>query len=297
MSTTFDSIVREVRATLRGYGLIKEAYAFLDGDISSGATSVVVDDASALGPGLVEIDGEVLFVRSVDTATNTLTIAPDGRGWDGTTAAAHGSGARVTANPPYPTWRIEQAVNDAIAGVFPDIFAVGTTSFSFQSVVSTYSMPADVEDILKVTTTVIGPTQDQVPINSYSFNSNAPAAVFPTGNCLTLGEAPDPGQTVTVTYAKAPTTLVEGDDFTASGLRDTARPAIVYGSIARLLSFVDAGRTGTDSALASEWDTVQKVGTATTLAAQMTARYQMELAKEQARLRKAHPPRVRWGSR
>lgn len=295
MTTTFDGIVREVRSVLRGYGLVQEAVAFLSGSINSSVLSIAVTDASALSPGLVEIDREVIYVTSINTGTNTLTVAPDGRGWDGTTAATHAANARVTANPPYPTWRLERAINDAIVGTFPDIFGVDSTSFTFNPSVSTYSIPTTAEDILKVTTTVYGPSMDQVEIHRYSFNSNAPASEFATGNCITLGEAPDPGRTVTVTYAKAPSELASGDDLTESGLRETARPLVVYGAVSRLLSYVDASRTLVDSAIASEYSDTQRVGTATQLAAQMTARYQMELEKEQARLRKTHPARVRWG--
>lgn len=294
MTTTFDSLVNEVRSVLRGYGLIQEGVAFLTADVAASDLSITVDDASALGPGLVEIGGEVIYVRSI--SSNVLTVAPDGRGWDGTTAVSHLTNARVTANPPYPTWRLERAVNDAIVGVFPDLFGVATTSFTFNPAVSTYSIPADAEDILKVTTNVLGPSAEQPEIHRYQFNSNAPTATFATGNCLTLGEAPAPGRTVTVTYAKAPSELASGDAFTDCGLRETARPAIVYGAVARALSFLDASRTDVSSAVGSEMAADQKVGTATQLSAQMTARYQLELLKEQERLRKAHPARVRrWG--
>lgn len=290
---TFDSLVREVRAAMRGYGLIREGTAFLSAGINNSTLTITVDDASALAPGLVEIDSEVIDVRSI--TGNTLTVAPGGRGYDGTTAVAHSINARVTANPPYPTWRIEDAINSVIVGAFPDVFAVGTTSFTFNPSITTYSLPADAEDVLKVSTTVLGPSQDQFPVNKFSFNPNAPTAAFATGKCLTLHEAPEPGRTVTVVYSKAPADIASGDDLTDSGLRDTAGPFVIYGTVARLLSFVDASRTLTDSAVASEFGNAQRVGSATQLAAQMTARYQLELGKEQERLRKAYPRRVRWG--
>jgi hypothetical protein len=292
MTTAFDDLVREVRSVMRGYGLVQEGVAFLSSSINATALTITVTDATALSPGLVEIDSEVIYIQSI--SSNTLTVAPDGRGWDGTTAATHASSARVTANPPYPTWRLERALNDSIVGVFPDVFGVASTSFTYNPSVTTYSIPADAEDILKVTTTVLGPSMEQVEIHRYSFNSNAPTTEFATGNCLTLSEAPDPGRTVTVTYMKAPSELASGDDFIDSGLRETARPAVVYAAVARLLSFVDATRTLVDSAVGAEFGADQRVGTATQLAAQMSARYQMELDKEQARLRKAHPPRVRF---
>lgn len=290
--TTFDQIVREVRGHLRGYGLVRDGAAFLSAGINSSVTSFSVDDASGLAAGVIEIDRELLDVRSI--SSNTLTISPDGRGWEGTTAASHLINARVTANPVYPTWKIERAINDAIVGVWPDLFGVGTTTFTYNPAVSTYSIPAEAESILQVTYPAIGPSREQVEIHSYRFDSAAPTGEFATGNCLTLGEPADVGSTVTVTYAKAPSEIATGDDFTECGLRETARPAIIFSAVARLLTFVDATRTLTDSAVAAEFGSAQRVGTATQLAAQLTARYQMEVEKEKERLRKAHPAKWRW---
>lgn len=295
MTTTFDALVNEVRSVLRGYGLIREGVAFLSSSINSTALTINVSDASALSPGLVEIGSEIVYVQSI--AANVLTVSPDGRGWDGTTAASHAEGARVTGNPPYPTWRLERAVNDTIVGVYPDVFGLATSSFVFNPAVATYGVPAEAEDILRVTTNVLGPSRNQVPINHYIWNSSAPLSEFATGNCITLNEAPAPGRTVTITYQKAPSELASGDDFTDSGLRETARPCIVYGAVSRLLAFVDATRTLVDSAMGAELADINKVGSATQLAAQMMARYQMELQKEQERLRKTNPPRVRWVGR
>lgn len=196
-------------------------------------------------------------------------------------------------NPLYPTWRIGSAINDTILGMWPDLFGVGTTSFVYTPSTTTYSLPAEVENVLKVTATTFGPSKDQPEINRYEFNSNAPTAEFATGNCISLGQVPEPGRTVTVTYAKAPTELSAGDAFTDSGLRESARRCILYGAVAQLVSLVDSRRVATDSAVASEYDSQQRVGTATQMAAQLTARYQMELEQEKRRLRQAHPARLR----
>lgn len=290
--TTFDEVVREVRSTLNGYGLEREPVAFLTAGINASVTAIVVDDASAFAPGVIEIDSECIYVRSVDVGTNTLTVAPDGRGWDGTTAATHAINARARMNPSYPTWRVQRAVNDTILGVWPDLYGVGTDSFTFTPSITTYEVPAEAESVLKVTASTIGPSQDQPEINHFSFNSNA--ADFASGNALTLNMVPDPGQTVTVTYSKSPTELTSGDDFTESGLRESARRCILYGAVAQLVSFIDSRRLGTESATADEYDSSQRVGTATQMAAQLTARYQMELEQERRRLRQAHPSRVRF---
>lgn len=293
--TTFDDLVREVRESLRGYGLIKDRAAFLTAPITDTALSVAVDDATNVDPGVVEIEGECLYVQSV--TGNTLTVSPDGRGWMGTAKAAHTTNTRVVVDPPFPTWRIEQAINDTIVGTFPSLWGVGTATFTYSPSTTTYALPADAEAVLTVTATRIGPDHEQLAIFEYKFEPNANTAQFPTGKCITLRVVPDPGQTVTVTYSKQPSALTTGQSLTASGLRETARRCVVYGAVGELLSFVDATRSLTDSASDVALEASIKVGTATQLAAQMTARYQMELALEQERLRKTSKPSIVWRGR
>jgi hypothetical protein len=295
MAVTFNEIVNEVRSTLRGYGLVREQVTFLNGSINSSVLAATVDDGSLLQPGVIEIDSECLWVQSI--ATNALTISPDGRGWDGTTAASHADNARVILDPAWPKWRIERAVNDTIVGAAPDIYGVGTTSFTYNPSVQTYSVPADAEGVLKVTADTIGPSLNQDEIYEYKFNSSAPTGEFATGNCVTLLRAPFPGRTVTVAYRKNPSALASGDDLSDAGLNDSARALIVYGAVGRLLSLVDVSRVHTGTAVSAEFADVNRVGTATQLAAQVSARYQMELSQERRRLDMTYPPRVTWRGR
>lgn len=287
MTTTFDDLVTEVRATMRGYGLYREQVTFLNGSITNSASSITVGDGTLVRPGVVEVDSESIYVQSI--AGNVLTVSPDGRGWDRTTAASHAGNARVTVNPPLPTWRIQRAINDTITGTWPTLYGVGTTTFTYNGVRTTYALPANCTGVLKVVTADPGPSRESPEIHKYSVGLEALT--------ITLREAGLPGQTITVTYQKAPVELTTGQSLTASGLAETARPLIVYGTVARLLAFVDASRALTDTAAATELAAVTRVGTATQLSAQMTARYQLELDAEQSRLRRAHPVKVRWMGR
>lgn len=291
MTTTYADLVREVRSALRGYNLVREQVSFLNGSITNSALTFTVDDGTLIQPGVVEIEDECIWVQSI--TGNVATVSPDGRGWDGTTAASHADNKRVTVNPPYPTWRLARAINDTIVGTSPTLWGVASTSFTYNPSVSTYSLPATATEVLSVTTTVLGPSQDQVEIHDYRFNANAPTAEFATGKCITLAVVPDPGQTVTVTYQKAPSEITSADSLTTSGLRETARALVVYGAVGRMLAFIDSSRAAVGSAVGSEFADTNRVGTATQLAGQLTARYQMELAEEQKRLRQANPARVR----
>lgn len=294
MSASFDDLVREVKSTMLGYSLIRDQVTFLDGSITNSALSATVDDGSLIQAGVIEIGSECLWVQAVDTTTNVLTISPDGRGWDGTTAASHADNVRVTVAPAFPAWRIARAINDTIVGTWPTLYGVGATSFLASPVVNTYELPTDCQNVLQVTATTIGPSGEQAEVHSYKYNANAPADLYASGKTVTLREAVDPGQTVTVVYQKAPSEIASGDGLTDSGLAETARACVIYGAVTRLMSFMDAVRLSTDSASAAQYDQIYDVGTATQVAAQLQARYQLELDNEQARLRKAHPVKARW---
>lgn len=295
MSVLFDDLVREVRESLRGFGLVQDRVAFLTANVTNSGLSITVDDASNVDPGVVEVNGECIFVRS--KAGNVLTVAPDGRGWQGTTAAAHSTNDRLVCDPGFPTWRIQRAINDAITGVYPMLWGTASTTFVFNASNDTYSLPADCEGILSVTFTDIGPSKAQVQLHGYKFEPNADTDTYATGRTIQLREAPTSGRTVKVNYRKAPSELTTGQALTASGLRDTARRCIVYGALAEILSMVDATRALTDSAANYALDDYNGVGKATQLAAQLTARYQMELDAEVARVRQQHKPSVVWRGR
>lgn len=291
MAATYESLINEIRGALRGYGLVREQATFLNGAVTNSALSLTVDDGSLVQVGHVEIDSEVLDVQSI--ASNVLTIAPDGRGFDGTTAVTHADNARVRVAPAYPVWRIARALNDAITGTWPALWVRGSTSFTFNATQTAYELPVACEEILSVTATTRGLSREQVEIHDYRFDTSGSLTEFASGKYVTLRAFPELGQTVTVNYQKAPSEISAGQAFTASGLSETARSCVVYGALARLLSFIDPTRVTADSAVAEGWGTVQRAGTATQMAAQLTARYQMELNAEQARQRKAYPQRVR----
>jgi hypothetical protein len=288
--TTFGDLVNEVAQTLNGYGLSQPRATFLTAGVTASTLLLPVRNAADFSQGVAEIGDEVVFIESVNTADNLLTVSPDGRGYYGTTAAAHSTNARIECASTWPRHRIRSAINDVILGLYPTLWGVGTASFTFNGVQTTYEVPAEAEAVLAVTADTIGPSNEQQQVRRYAFNSVAPTGDFPSGNSLTLGEAVTVGKTVTVTYLKQLTALAAtGDLFTASGLRLTAKPAVVFGTCAHLLAFMDAARLPVDTARADEYDERNAVGIASRIAAQLTARHEMEVEKERKRLRQTTP--------
>lgn len=290
MSSTFDNLVDDVLQTLHGYGLAQPRAAFLTAPVLAGDLTFTVRDATGFEQGVAEIGNEIVFIESVDYGSSILTISPDGRGYYGTTAAGYSSDTRLTMAPIWPRAKVAAAINEAILGTYPTLFGVGTTSFTYSPVVNTYGLPVDAEKVLKVTAETIGPSQEQMVLNRYSFNSVAPVGDFVTGTSITLEQGAFPGRLVTVTYAKQPTEITFGNAFTLSGLAESAKRCIKYGVCSALISYMDSARLPVDTAQADEYDPSRAgVGTASRISAQLYQRYLVELETERKRLRAATP--------
>lgn len=290
--STFDNLVDDVLQTLYGYGLAQPRATFLTADVDASATALSVRDASAFEQGVAELGNETIFIESVDSGSNILTVSPDGRGYGGSTAAAHLADARVTMAPTWSRQRVATAINETISGCYPALFATATTSFSYNPSITTYEIPAAAERILRVTADTIGPTQEALEIKRYYFNSVA-SSDFESGNSITLEKGAFPGRNVNVTYLTAPVEITFGDDFTECGLRESAKLAVKYGACSNLIAFMDTSRLPVDTAQADELDPSHNaVGSATRISAQLYQRYLVELDNERKRLRAATPATV-----
>lgn len=279
---------------LHGYGLSQPRTTFLLAGIDADALTASVRSAENIDMGLAEIDGELVFIESVDRAAGTVTFSPDGRGYYGTTPTAHDANARLTFAPTWPRQRIKAAINDTILGVWPVVWGTAQTQFTYTPAVTTYEMPADAEAVLSVDAETIGPSRQSQQINRYRFDSMATADEWATGNSITLMEAPAPGREVTVTYKKQPSVLSDdADTLESSGLRESSRQLLMLGACAQLLNMMDVSRLTVDSAPADELDQRNQIGSAARLANQFQIRYEMELEKERQRLRATTPPKIK----
>ena len=293
MTTSTDQFVSDILQRLHGFGLAQDRAAFLTADVAAGDLTFAVSDATGFDQGIAEVGDELVFIETVDTTSNTLTVSPDGRGYYGTTATTHATGSRVTMAPTWSRQRVLSALNDAIIGTYPTLFGVAKTSFTWTPNVSTYQLPADAERVLSVTTDTIGPSKEQLRIDRWSFNAEAPTSVFANGRSITLERGGFPGRDVTVVYRKQPTEIASGGQFTDSGLAETARTAVRYAAMSLLTADMDVSRLPVDTATADEFDPSKNgPGSAARISAQMYQRYQVELEQERRRLRMTVPMSV-----
>lgn len=135
-----------------------------------------------------------MWVTSQDPATNTVTVSV--RGLYGTGATTHAQGAIVRNAPKFPRASIKRALNDTLRAVYPDLFAVKTTTVTAERATMTYALPADTEEVLDVLWQDSGPSATWFPVHRYAVNLSANTTAFPNGKTIDIFETVPPGRTV-----------------------------------------------------------------------------------------------------
>lgn len=312
MTTTLTNMIDEVAVNLAGYTFQQDRSTYLASAVttttSSSASPLILTLGSTenVGKGVIEIDEELLWVDSYDRVANTATVAPYGRGYLGTTAATHSADTRVVISPTFPRFNVKRAINDTIRSLGSSIFAVKSTTFTFNAAVSTYAFAnLNVKNILTVTWQDIGPSKEWRPIRKWDFDAlaNPEAFGYVTGTdqvqTITLGEAPISGRTVKVTYATDPVAFTTNsqDYATQTGLPESTRDVVILGAAYRLLSFLDPARAAQVSPQADETDSKRPYGASQTATKQLYALYSQRLAEETKAQQQNYPPKVHYSRR
>jgi hypothetical protein len=255
------------------------------------ALVLTVDDGQALGRGLVEVEEELVYVSAFDLAGNTGTIPPWGRGQQGTVAAAHPLGARVTTTPRPPRDRVKKALNQAVHGVYPDLFAVFTDEQPAAERAE-YPLPAVARWVIDVQVQTTGLPVEWARARSWRLNTAADPTDFPTGVTLTLPETPT-GYPIRTIYAAEPVPLVNaGDDFTTvTGLHAGVADLVVMAAASQLVLAQELSRG--QLATVEQSQRTQLVSTGASMAASRFLRqeYGLRVAAEKRRLLALHPSR------
>jgi hypothetical protein len=259
--------------------------------------TLTVADAGSLSRGLVEVGDELMWVDSFDRTNSTATLSPYGRGFRSTRKAPHKAGDRVTVSPSFPRDIIRKQLNNAVTGVFPDIFGVFYTTFQFISSKNTYELPSEADEVLAVSWQTVGPTQEWLPVRQYSMNKNAFVGAFNTGKTITVFDGIVPGRTVHVVYSRQPQELLlPSDDFeSVTKLPPYAKEAVILGAAYRLVSFMDSSRLPGESAEIDQIDQQTPIGSGGTVTRALYALYQQRLSVASQRQQEDFPIRVRYG--
>lgn len=292
--TTLIDLVNETHLLLSGYTQRQDQATSITTNIGASDLSFIVQNGSTLSRGLVEIDDELIWVDSFDKTSNTAIVAPYGRGYRGTTAAAHTAGTRVTIAPTFPRFAIERNINSAVDAVYPDLFGTATTTFSFSAARTTYPLPADCIDVLGISWQTIGPSKEWLPIRHYRVDRTADPATWSTGKTISVSDGIIPGRTVTIRYSNKPPTMSSTtDNFeSVTGLPSSAREVIVLGAAYRMAVYLDLGRVPATTAEAAAQGSANPIGSAANLSRMLKQMYNDRLLVEVRRQQEQFPPRV-----
>ena len=296
MATTFLDIINDVQLDLSGFTYRQDRVTYLTQAATSGDLILYVASTENIGKGIIEIEDEMVWVDSYDRQANTITVAPFGRGYNSTTAAAHSANAKVVITPTYPRVAIKRAINDTINAVYPKVFAVGTTAVSFLASRTTYPVPAEAIQILSMAWQSVGPTKEWLPIRQWRWDPIAFPSAFPTGRTVSVYDNVLPGRTINIVYAHLPVTMTSiTDDFeTVTGLPISMRDVIIYGAAWRLSSYIDPARVSITGAAADEFDTKRPYGSGANITKQLLALYTQRLEEESLKQKIQFPTRVHY---
>jgi len=294
---TLAEMVDEVRSSLAGYTLRQDRITYLNTAINTTDTAIQIGSSSNLAKGIIEIDGELIWIDNFNSSNSTLNAAPGfGRGYQGTSPAPHAQYAQVTLTPTFPRTVIKQAINDTINSFFPKLWAVNSTTFTFNASQTTYPLPDDVESILYMSWQTTGSSLEWLPINRWRADPMANISTFNTTNTVNIYENIQPGRTVQVYYTTTANTLdANTDDFAdVTGLPASCRDVVTLGASYKLLSYVDSGRINLSSAEADLNDTKIPSSAGVSSSRYIFALYNQRLNEEAMKLQDKFPIRVHY---
>ncbi len=305
--TTLNEMIDEVVLNLSGYTFQQDRSTYLRTAVTTTTSSVSsplilsLGSTENVGKGIVEIGEELMWVDSFDRLANTATVAPYGRGYLGSTAATHSAESKVTISPTFPRSSIKRAINDTIRSLASGIFAVKSTSFTFNAAKTTYAFNnLNIKNILTLSWESIGPSKEWVPIRRWDFDSTADATAFgANAQTVTLGEMPISGRTVRVVYATDPAPFTTNTQVysTQTGLPESTKDVAILGAAYRLLTFLDPARASQVSPQADETDGKRPFGASQSATKQLYALYQQRLNEETKSQQQNYPPRVHFSRR
>lgn len=303
MATILRNLIDDTLLDIQGFTYRQDRATYLVQPASSSDLVLYVASTDNIGKGIIEIDDEMMWVDSYDRQANTITIAPFGRGYNTTVAAAHSANAKVTITPTYPRIAVARAINDTINAVYPKVFAVGKTTTTFLASRTTYQVPSEAIQILHMAWQTVGPTREWLPIRQWRWDPLAntttwsPDSTDPA-NARTVSVYDNvlPGRTIQIVYAHLPNPLVNEDDNfeSVTGLPTSMRDVIIYGAAYRLTAYVDPARISITSATADELDTKRPYGTGTSIAKNLQAFYLQRLEEESLKQKQQYPVRVHY---
>lgn len=247
MSTGSQVINRSVRQLLSG---VVEPRNKIAAAINSSTTSVTMTyDLNGVREGQVfEIDSELFYVWSATSGNKTVVVE---RGWNGTTPAAHSSGAIVTLNPRFPRSQMLEAMNDELrelSSPMHGLFQVKSFDIEYNGSDTLMNLPqvTSIIDIISVHVRHI--STDYPIVRKVKLMRNLPNDDFSSGFALKFEQGVRAGR-LRVVYKSPFTALAAETDNLQSvgGLPESCEDIVNFGIQIRLMAPREMKRNFTES--------------------------------------------------
>lgn len=297
--TTLEDLQQRVRQQVLGYTRDQQQMSELSAPMSPTDTIFTLESETArnISRGLVEIGDELILVKTVDQATKVAAVLglTNGRGREGTTAAAHSATDLVTMSPAMPRQRVKEAINDAIKAMYPACPQFATTDISKLAPVFEYGLPAAAMGVWYVVADTVGPTQVHYPAPRWRYNPKADTTDFPTGKSIQLLDYVTPGRAMRVVYTIQPTVLVNASDaFSVTGYDERLVETVIWGACARLIPAYETARLQQMAIEGTERANLVPAQAAVRTAAYYETLFQQSLQRERDRILEETPNYAFW---
>lgn len=297
--TTLEDLRQRIKSQVMGFTRDQQVIGELASPMTASDTTFTLDSTTARGisRGLVEIDDELILVKSLDTNTSVVSVMGlvNGRGQEGTTAATHSANALVRMSPAIPRARMTEAINQTVLAMWPTIPIFAVTEITKLAPVFEYEMPADTEEIWYIVADTVGPSQVHYPNPRWRFNPKAPTSDFPTGKSIQLLDVVTPGRAIRIVYNKPPAQFVSASDaISVTGFEDRMAETIVWGACARLIPAYETARLQQMSIEGTERANLVPAQAAIRTAAYYETLFQQALLRERNRVLETTPNYAFW---
>lgn len=286
--STLNDLIASIHTSLHSYSGTQEQVTWLTADCDADDTTLTVAASDTVLRGICEIEDELVYVHSSDSGG--LSLPPFGRGFRGSTAAAHTANTAVTFDPVFPRAEIRRAIDQCVEGLFPMLYQIKTVALTASAVAIGYDLPADCEGVLSVS------FQAPDTLNYYEKFGRweyVPSSALGAGKTLNIYDDVPTDITIHVVYRAKFGSFNAGTDTLASvGLSESFADLILYCTTSRLIRFLDPARLQVQSVENVSRSQVVQAGDASKIAAQLYAMYQQRLLEERTRLLELTPPSI-----
>lgn len=295
--TTCSQLIDETHGLLQSFSLDESQSTTLASSIGASDLALTVTAtrgiATGISPGIIEINEELIYCDSVDSSGNA-TVPAWGRGYLGTTPAAHTAGARVISQPTFPRYWTLQAINETIQRIFPEVFAIRQEELTTTLPIITYALPSDAQWILNIKWQVPDGRQYWQSVRRWRISPGGGTQFGDSGITVDVADSMPPGRPIQFLYAARPTLLVnETDDFVSTtGLNIGLRDVVCLGAAANLTMSQELSRLQMSSVEQQNRAQLVAPSAALTSSDQLEKRFERRLMEERRSLQRLYPPRV-----